>query len=87
MPDTARYQLAQVGESPAHRTPPYWLGDLLFALGVLQALGDRTQPLFVFLHGEAQARAIWCPQCGRVSWNKGDVVNYFCGFCHKFYRC
>lgn len=29
-------------------------------------------------------RSIHCLLCGRKSWNKNDVEQKFCGFCHEF---
>jgi hypothetical protein len=85
MPD-ARYQLAQVPEDPVHRTPAYTLEDVLTILGGQHSLRCRLAPFFVFQEGEPRARGIWCPVCGRLSWNPGDVLNWYCGYCHKFYR-
>jgi hypothetical protein len=25
-----------------------------------------------------------CPDCGRTSWNEGDVLNGYCGACSEF---
>jgi hypothetical protein len=82
----ARYELAQVPEEPVYRTPGFALPDLLAALSVEHALRCRLAPFFVYHEGEATARGIWCPLCGRLSWNAGDVLNWYCGYCHKFYR-
>lgn len=79
-----RYQLALEGELPAHRSAAYSLLDVLSFLGVSHSLRDRLAPLFVFQPGEGLARAIWCPACGRVSWNAGDVQHAYCGFCQRF---
>jgi hypothetical protein len=32
------------------------------------------------------ALAIHCKFCGRVSHNVNDVVNLYCGFCHRFHE-
>jgi ribosomal protein S27AE len=31
------------------------------------------------------ARSITCPRCGRTSYNAGDIVNRYCGYCHAFH--
>jgi hypothetical protein len=28
---------------------------------------------------------ITCPQCGRTTWNRNDVINRYCGWCHMFH--
>jgi len=33
------------------------------------------------LHG-----TITCPQCELVSFNRGDIVNRYCGYCHQFHE-
>lgn len=85
MPD-ARYELAHVPQDPVHRSQPFTLGDVLAALRVEHSLKCRLMPFFVFAEGEPQARGIWCPVCGRLSWNPGDVAAWYCGYCHKWYR-
>lgn len=38
---------------------------------------------YTILH---EGRAILCHQCGRTSWNPGDVRHLYCGFCHGFHE-
>jgi ribosomal protein S27AE len=29
--------------------------------------------------------SITCPRCGRTSFNRGDIRNRYCGYCHAFH--
>ena len=37
------------------------------------AIGIREGQMFILCHA-----------CGHRSYHKGDIVNRYCGFCHKF---
>lgn len=60
----------------------YWPN---FVFRVKAALHDLGLEADVHVAGAVVADTITCPTCSRVSTNPGDILNHYCGHCHRFH--
>lgn len=43
-----------------------------------------TMTTYEIVEGE-HGLGIRCKLCGLTSWNENDVLNFYCGYCHRFH--